>query len=127
LFIGNDKTPSAVPDASCQIGKDLVFKVNLYRSGTVVIADFTHVERSAAERTGMYTAEQYGARALEYFQLVKIAKSPTEVSEFRRLERTFTELADNAQWAADNYEKTLHTTSCPTGGQKSTAEEPLST
>ena len=109
------------------IGKDLVFKVNLYRSGTVVIADFTHVERSAAERTGMYTAEQYRARALEYSQLVKIAKSPTEVSEFRRLERTFTELADNAQWAADNYEKTLHTTSCPTGAQKSTAEEPLST
>jgi hypothetical protein len=67
----------------------------------------------------MYTAEQYRARALEYSQLVKIAKTPTEVSEFRRLERTFTELADNAQWAADNYEKTLHTTSCPYWGQES--------
>jgi hypothetical protein len=111
LFIGNAKTPSAVPDVACQIGKYLVFKMNLYRSGTVVIANFTHVKRSAAERTGMYTAEEYRARALEYSRLVKIAKSPTEVTEFRRLERTFTKLADNAQWAADNYKKALHTTS----------------
>jgi hypothetical protein len=66
LFIGNAKTPSAVPDVACQIRKDLVFKVNLYRSGTVVTADFTDVKRSAAKRTGMYTAEQYRARGLEY-------------------------------------------------------------
>ena len=52
----------------------------------------------------MFTAEQYRARAVEYSQLVKIAKSPAEVSEFKRLERTFTELADNAQCAADNYD-----------------------
>jgi hypothetical protein len=59
----------------------------------------------------MFTAEQYRARAVEYSQLVKIAKSPAEVSEFKRLERTFAELADNAQWAVDNYDKTLHATS----------------
>jgi hypothetical protein len=59
----------------------------------------------------MFTAEQYRARAVEYSRLIKIAKSPAEVSEFKKLERTFTELADNAQWAADNYDKTLHATS----------------
>jgi hypothetical protein len=47
----------------------------------------------------MFTPEQYRAQAVEYSRLVKIAKSPTEVREFQRLERTFTELADNAQWA----------------------------
>ena len=69
----------------------------------------------------MFTAEQYRARAVEYSQLVKIAKSPAEVSEFKRLERTFTELADNAQCAADNYDKTLHATSGPTGASESDA------
>jgi hypothetical protein len=69
----------------------------------------------------MFTAEQYRARAVEYSQLVKIAKSPAEVSEFKRLERTFTELADNAQWAADNYDNILHPASCVTGVSKSTA------
>ena len=66
----------------------------------------------------MSTAEQYLARAVEYSQLVKIAKSPAEVREFKRLERTFTELADNAQWAADNYDKTLHATSGSDWGEQ---------
>jgi hypothetical protein len=64
----------------------------------------------------MFTAEQYRARAAEYSQLVKIAKSPAEVSEFKRLERTFAELADNAQWAVD-------ATSGPTGASKSKADQ----
>ena len=55
----------------------------------------------------MFTAEQYRARAVEYSQLVKIANSPAEVREFKRLEHTFTELADNAQWTVDNYDKIL--------------------
>jgi hypothetical protein len=34
-----------------------------------------------------------------------MANSPNEVSEFQRLERSFTELADNAQWVTDNHNK----------------------
>jgi hypothetical protein len=30
----------------------------------------------------------------------------------RKENENFTELADNAPWAADNYDKILHTTSC---------------
>jgi hypothetical protein len=63
----------------------------------------------------MFTAEQYRARAVEYSQLVKIANSPAEMREFKRLEHTFTELADNAQWTVDNYDKILHATSGSTG------------
>jgi hypothetical protein len=37
--------------------------------------------------------------------LVGIANGPNEVSEFQRLERSFTELADNAQWVIDNHNK----------------------
>ena len=51
----------------------------------------------------MFTAEQYRAKAIEYSNLVGIANSPNEVSEFQRLERSFTELADNAQWVTDNH------------------------
>jgi len=53
----------------------------------------------------MFTAEQYRAKAIEYSTLVGTANSPNEVSEFRRLERSFTELADNAQWVSDNHNK----------------------
>jgi hypothetical protein len=53
----------------------------------------------------MFTAEQYRAKAIEYSNLVGIANSPNEASEYRRLERSFAELADNAQWVTDNHNK----------------------
>jgi hypothetical protein len=53
----------------------------------------------------MFTTEQYRAKAIEYSNLVGMANSPNEMSEFRRLERTFTELADNSQWVTDNHNK----------------------
>jgi hypothetical protein len=56
----------------------------------------------------MFTAEQYRAKAVEYSNLVRIANSPNEQSEFQRLARSYAELADNAQWAIDNYDNTLH-------------------
>jgi hypothetical protein len=58
----------------------------------------------------MFTARQYRAKATEYCNLMKIANSPDELREYQQLERSFTELADNAQWAADNYNKTEHAT-----------------
>jgi hypothetical protein len=49
----------------------------------------------------MFTAEQYRAKAIEYSKLVRTANGPNEVREFQRLERSFSELADNAQWMTD--------------------------
>jgi hypothetical protein len=58
----------------------------------------------------MFTAKQYRAQASEYAKLAGIANGPNEVQEFQRLERSFTELADNAQWVTDNHGKTVHAT-----------------
>ena len=53
----------------------------------------------------MFTAQQYRADAIKYATLVRTAKGPDEVREFERLERSFTKLADNAQWITDNRNK----------------------
>jgi hypothetical protein len=58
----------------------------------------------------MFTAEQYRAEASGYAKLMKTANGPNEVREYQSLERSFTDLADDAQWAADNYDKTVHPT-----------------
>lgn len=58
----------------------------------------------------MFTAQRYRAKAIEYSNLVKIANGPNELREYQQLERSFTELADNAQLVADNYTKTEHAT-----------------
>jgi hypothetical protein len=58
----------------------------------------------------MFDAEQYRAQASEYAELVGIANGPNEVQEFQRLQRSFTELADNAQWVTENRDKTVHAT-----------------
>jgi hypothetical protein len=54
----------------------------------------------------MFTAEQYRAKAIEYSNLRMIAHGPDE-REYQRLERAFSELADNAQWLTDHHDKTI--------------------
>ena len=58
----------------------------------------------------MSTIEQYRAKATEYRKLLSMANDPNEVREFQRLERSFTNLADNAQWMIDNHAKILRAT-----------------
>ncbi len=53
----------------------------------------------------MFTADQYRTKAIEYSNLLKIANSQNEEREFQRLERSFAELADNAQWVTENQDK----------------------
>jgi len=58
----------------------------------------------------MSTVEQYRAKAIEYSTLLAMPNGPNEVREYQRLERSFTELADNAQWLTDNYSKIAYPT-----------------
>ncbi len=60
----------------------------------------------------MYTADQYRAKAIEYSNLLKIANGHSEEREFQRLERSFSELADNVQWVTENQGKIVQASSC---------------
>jgi hypothetical protein len=55
----------------------------------------------------MFTAEQYRAKAGEYAKLAGLANGPEDACAFQRLERSFTELADNAQWVTENHDKVV--------------------
>lgn len=70
----------------------------------------------------MFTAEQYRTKAAEYSELVKTANGPKEVSEFQKLERSFTELADNEQWVTDHHDQTLHAAKQSEAGEVTAAE-----
>jgi hypothetical protein len=56
----------------------------------------------------MFTPDQYRAKAAEYAKCAKATNTPNAVCEFSKLEQTFTELADNAQWVADHHDQILH-------------------
>ena len=56
----------------------------------------------------MFTPQQYRAKAAEYTNLAKAAHKPAEVREFEALGLSFTTLADNEQWLADNHDHTVH-------------------
>jgi hypothetical protein len=58
----------------------------------------------------MFIAEQYRAKAIEYSKLVRTANRPDELREFERLERSFAELADNAQWVTETQDQMMRTT-----------------
>jgi hypothetical protein len=55
----------------------------------------------------MFTSKDYRARAAEFGELAKTG-DPEKSAEFRKRERSFTSLADNEEWLAHNFEKTLH-------------------
>jgi len=56
----------------------------------------------------MFTPQQYRTKAAEYTDLVKTASNPAEALEFQTLEQSFTVLADDEQWLADNHGKIIH-------------------
>ena len=55
----------------------------------------------------MFTAEQYRSKAREYEVLLKTARSPTELAEYRDLQQSYTSFADNLDWLAANASKTV--------------------
>lgn len=56
----------------------------------------------------MFTPQQYRAKAAEFGERLRVSTDPEEMRELRDLERSFTTLADNEQWLADNYDRTVH-------------------
>jgi hypothetical protein len=56
----------------------------------------------------MFTPEQFRAKAAEYAERNKHSTDATDKRDFQALEQRFTVLANNEQWLADNYDKTLH-------------------
>lgn len=55
----------------------------------------------------MATSQQLRSRAAELCELIKVAHDPDAIRELRRQERTFTDLADNQDWLANNRDKTV--------------------
>jgi hypothetical protein len=56
----------------------------------------------------MFSAKQYRAKAAEFRTLLtNLPLSPNETSEFRKLEQTYTTLAENEEWMAINIGKTV--------------------
>ena len=55
----------------------------------------------------MFTPKYYRTKAAEFRELADTSR-PEESSEFRKRERSFTSLADNEEWLAHNFHKTLH-------------------
>jgi len=58
----------------------------------------------------MSTAKLYRAKAAEFRGALDHLRSPGEIKEFRRLEQTYTTLADNEEWLARNAGKVASST-----------------
>ena len=56
----------------------------------------------------MFTPEHFRAKAAECGELAKTANRQADAREFQRRETNLTMLADNEQWLADHYERTVH-------------------
>jgi hypothetical protein len=68
----------------------------------------------------MFTPKQYRAKAAEYAELAETTNIPEESRKFRKREQSFTLLANNEEWLADNFEKTLHASNQDSEGDAAT-------
>jgi hypothetical protein len=55
----------------------------------------------------MFTADQFRAKAAEYTALLKNAVDPNEIRDLHKLEKSFSSLAQNEDWLADNFDKII--------------------
>ncbi|MGZ3409048.1 MAG: hypothetical protein ACXWKA_01680 [Xanthobacteraceae bacterium] len=56
----------------------------------------------------MFTPGQYRDDAHRYAALIEAEKDPKRRGELQEIEKSMIVLADNEQWLADNYDKTIH-------------------
>lgn len=56
----------------------------------------------------MFTAGKFRAKAAEISELLKHAVVPSDVRELQQSKKSFTELAQNEDWLADNFDKIIH-------------------
>jgi hypothetical protein len=56
----------------------------------------------------MFSSQQYRTKAAEYHNRASKTDNPDEIREFKHLERTFGELADNAEWMEQNSDQLVH-------------------
>ena len=56
----------------------------------------------------MFTAEEFRAKAAKYAELLSRADNPNEVRDLNRLRESFTVLAQNEDWLANNFDKIVH-------------------
>jgi len=55
----------------------------------------------------MFTAKQFRAKAAECAELLKRTVVPSEIREFQRSKDSFTTLAQNEDWLANNFDKII--------------------
>jgi hypothetical protein len=56
----------------------------------------------------MFKAEQFRAKAAESAESLKHTEVPSEIREFQRSMQSFSQLAQNEDWLAANFEKMIH-------------------
>jgi hypothetical protein len=71
----------------------------------------------------MFTSRRFREKAAEYGQLAKSTADLGIVGELQRLERSYTDLANNDEWLASNFEKTIHPANKDSGCDQSLNEE----
>jgi hypothetical protein len=56
----------------------------------------------------MFTAKQYRAKSTEYGELIKGSDDPSQIRKYQDSKDSFSSLADNEAWLANNFDKMVH-------------------
>jgi hypothetical protein len=72
----------------------------------------------------MFTTKQYRAKSSEYGELIKASDDPSQIRDYQNSKESFSSLADNEEWLADNFDKMVRAPDeAPIGRTTLAAEE----
>jgi rubrerythrin len=71
----------------------------------------------------MFNIKQYRAKAAEYGALSNGGGDPAQMREYKKLSNSFGTLAENEEWLADNFNKTLQSPDEEQSGRAALAAE----
>jgi hypothetical protein len=71
----------------------------------------------------MFTTEQYRTKSSELDKLSKGSTDPSQIRKFQDSSDSFSSLADNEEWLADNFDKTLQVSGEEQSSHATLAEE----
>ena len=61
----------------------------------------------------MFTAKEFRAKAAESAESLKHTNVPSEIRELQRSKQSFSALAENEDWLANNFDKIIHSQDIP--------------
>src|SRR6476646_4946062 len=90
-----------------------MYKDNIRQTERTAPSSGKSARHVSGRKRPMFTAKQFRAKAAESAESLKHTNVPSEIRELQRSRQSFTALAENEDWLANNFDKIIDSQGIP--------------